>query len=313
MFKKYLRVQPASIQLVIFLSFWSVLYLLGQFASITYVRVSMHLTSDKVMDFISKDIYKYPMEVFVCGAISSVFCFLLPALIFAYLADPKPMAYLGVKKQQKNIQLLVVVIMAFLLICFVSPLATWMQKLNLGDASKALDEEREQFLQSYLSSSSAITTLRSILLIAVIPAICEECFFRGIFMKLLHSFVPNWWFSIGVSAIIFAAFHFSISEFLPICLAGIILGIVYYLTSSLWLSILLHLLFNGLQALLSIYSNPTLESYLSKNTVSLGLFAISSLLIAGCLSLLFKNKTPLPERWSIMVPEIIEEKWDMNA
>src|ERR1700748_1197609 len=95
MFKKYLRIQPISIQLIIFLSFWSVLLLLGQFALPFYFRLSLGITADKLPQFIEKDMYGYPNIIFISNAIFQVMTFLLPAFVFAYLADAKPIAYLG--------------------------------------------------------------------------------------------------------------------------------------------------------------------------------------------------------------------------
>jgi membrane protease YdiL (CAAX protease family) len=306
MFKKYLRIQPAPVQLIIFLSFWAILFLFAQLATVTYIKLATGVPSDKIMDFIQGDLNKFPNVLFIANAISGIFCFLLPAWLFAYLADPRPAAYLGGKKTAKPIQIVLVVVIALALIFFVSPLAGWIKELNLGSTSKELDEQRDKLLSNYLKSSNTISTIRNIILIAVIPAICEEYFFRGIFMKMLHSFVPKWGFSILVSAMIFAAFHASISEFLPICLAGVVLGMVYYLTSNLYLSILLHLIFNSTQALIGIYANADTDKMADNNAVVIIIFAIAAVVLSVCLYFLFKNKTPLPQHWTIVVPEEIE-------
>jgi membrane protease YdiL (CAAX protease family) len=313
MFKKYLRIQPAPVQLIIFLAFWSILLLLSQLALPFYFRISLGITTDQLEQFIKTDMYNYPGVIFVSNAIFQVGTFLLPALLYAYLADPEPVAYLGIKKPQKPIQLFWVVLLAISLIFFVSPLAAWLKEIDLGSTSKALDEQRDKIIASYLSGGNTWTSIRSIFLIAVIPAICEELFFRGMLMKVAHSFVPKWWFSISVSALVFAAFHTSISEFVPIFIAGIILGMTYYLTSSLWLSILLHLVFNGIQAIGGIYSNSEMNKQLESGSNIAIIFGIAAALVVFCLYFLFKNKTILPQNWSIVLRDAEEEKWDMDA
>lgn len=312
MFKKKLRSQPAPIQLIIFLSIWSILLLLGQFALPLYFKISLGITSDQLDQFVKKDMYNYPDVIFASNAIFQIGTFLLPALLYAFLADPHPVAYLGIKKPEKAVQFFWVTLLAVSLIFFVSPLATYLKGINLGSESRELDEQRGKIIASYLSGGNIWVTIRSVFLIAVIPAICEEFFFRGALMKMVHSFVPKWWFSIGVSALVFAAFHTSISEFVPIFIAGVILGMVYYLTSSLWMSILLHLIFNGIQAIGSMYASSEMNKQLESGNSIIMIFLVATALVAFCIYFLYKNKTTLPKNWSIVSPDKEEQKWDMG-
>lgn len=312
MFKKYLRIQPAPVQLAIMLAFWSLLFLVGTFAMLRYLTMTFGVSSEHMDAFMEGDLYKHPTAIFISNSIFQITAFLLPALIYAYLADPKPGAYLGLRQPSRSVHVFIALLLGVSLIFFVSPLGTWLKQLNLGETSKALDEQREKMINAYLSQSNGWATLRSVFLIAVIPAVCEEFFFRGLLMKFAHSLVPKWWFSIGVSAMIFAAFHTSISEFVPIFIAGILLGSVYYLTSSIWLNVLLHLVFNGIQVLGSVYSNPELDRSLENNTTVAILFCSATLLVAGLMLLLFKNRTALPANWSIFVPEEKNASWDFD-
>lgn len=313
MFKNYLRIQPAPIQLFIFLTFWCALMLLGLFLQPLYIKAVTGIGADQLQAFLENGMYNYPNVIFVSNALFQVFTFLLPAITYAYLADPKPVQYLGGIAPRKRPQPFWVVILAIGLIFFISPLGTWLKEIDLGNTSRALDEQREKFIMSYLSSGNAWTILRSILLIAVIPAFCEEIFFRGMLMKFAHTLFKKWWLSILVSSLLFAAFHTSISEFVPIFLAGIILGSVYYLTSSIWMNVLLHLLFNGLQVVLGVYSNPQMEKSLEQQGTLLGVFGIAAVVVGVCLFMLNKTQTPLPANWSVVEPEVKEQEWDMNA
>jgi membrane protease YdiL (CAAX protease family) len=306
MFKNYLRVHPAPIQLFIFLTFWCALMLLGLFLQPLYIKSVTGIGADQLQSFLKEGLFNYPNVIFVSNALFQVFTFLLPAIIFDFNADPKPVKYLGGKAPGKKIQPFWVVILAVGLIFFIAPLGTWLKEIDLGAASKAIDEQREKMILSYLSSGNAWTAIRSILLIAVIPAFCEEIFFRGVLMKFAHTLFKKWWLSIVVSSLLFAAFHTTISEFVPIFLAGIILGSVYYLTSSIWMNILLHLLFNGLQVLASMYSNPQMEKSLDQPGTLLSVFGVAIIVVGFCLFMLNKARTPLPGNWSVVEPEVKE-------
>lgn len=303
MFKNYLRIHPAPIQLFIFLTFWCALMLLGLFLQPLYIKSVTGVGADHLQAFLEDGLYKYPNVIFVSNALFQVFTFLLPAIIYAYLADPQPVKYLGGTAPGKKIQPLWIIILAIGLIFFISPLGTWLKEIDLGATSKAIDEQREKMIMSYLSAGNTWTVLRSILLIAVIPAFCEEIFFRGVLMKFAHTLFKKWWVSILISSLLFAAFHTTISEFVPILIAGIILGTVYYLTSSIWMNILLHLLFNGLQVVFGMYSNPQLEKSLEQQGTLLIVFGVATVIVGVCLFMLHKVKTPLPSGWSVVVPE----------
>jgi len=303
MFKKYLRIQPPPVQLVIMLAFWFLLFLLGSAGMMYYISIAFRVPSGQLDKFMQGELYNHLNVVFTTQALFQVATFLVPALLYAYLADPRPGAYLGLKKPDKPVQTILVLLLGICLIFFVSPLSSWLKEMDLGSTSKELDAQREKFIDAYLSGGNVWTTIRNVILIAVVPAFCEEFFFRGLIMKFAHSFVPKWWFSIGISALVFAASHTTISEFVPIFIAGIILGTIYYLTSSLWLAVLLHLIFNASQALLGIYSTPAIDKALENNQIVVTLFIIASLLVTAALFLVFKNKTPLPRNWSVYVPE----------
>lgn len=83
-------------------------------------------------------------------------------------------------------------------------------------------------------------------------AFSEELVFRGyILNNLLNSF-PNKWIALGISAVLFAAFHITNPginslAFVNLFLAGLLLGINYIYTKNLWYSVLFHLSWNFFQ------------------------------------------------------------------
>ncbi len=79
----------------------------------------------------------------------------------------------------------------------------------------------------------------------------EELMFRGFLLPALTRYVPLWG-AIGISALIFAVAHLSLSEVLPLFTLGIVLGIVYTRSRNLFSSMLLHGLWNG-GTLLSLF------------------------------------------------------------
>lgn len=97
--------------------------------------------------------------------------------------------------------------------------------------------------------------LISLISLALIPAICEELFFRGVLVNSLKE--KGDIFAIIFSSIMFAIFHFSLSQLLyPICF-GLILSIVYLRTKNIFFPMLLHFVNNALTISIQYFSHTT--------------------------------------------------------
>jgi membrane protease YdiL (CAAX protease family) len=308
MFKNYLRIQPVPVQSLLFLSFWCALMLVGMLVQPLYIKSATGIGSDQLQHFFENEIYKHPNVIFVSNTLFQIFTFLVPALVYAYLADPSPRQYLGMKAPGRSVQIAGVVVLSIGLIAAIGPITDWLKQMDLGNTSKDLDKQREAFIMTYLSSANGWAVLRSICLIALVPAICEELFFRGMVFKFAQSLFKKWWLSVLISAFLFAIFHTSISELVPIFLAGLVLGWVYYITSSIWMNILLHLLFNGLQVLIGVYSTPGFEQSLEAPAVVAGIFIAGLALTAAGIFFLYRQRTPLPGHWSVQWPPADNEE-----
>lgn len=93
------------------------------------------------------------------------------------------------------------------------------------------------------------------LVLALTPALCEEALFRGLVMSGLRRWGP--WAAIGVTALLFGLAHASIYRLLPTFAIGLVLGWVVHRTGSLWCSILVHALNNGLVATVVWHASVT--------------------------------------------------------
>jgi sodium transport system permease protein len=91
------------------------------------------------------------------------------------------------------------------------------------------------------------------LVLALTPALCEETFFRGLMLSGLRRWGP--WAAIGITALLFGLLHGSIYRLLPTFILGLVLGYVVWRSGSLYCSLLIHALNNGLIATLVWSSN----------------------------------------------------------
>jgi len=93
-----------------------------------------------------------------------------------------------------------------------------------------------------------------LLALAITPALCEEAFFRGMILSGLRRMKP--WIAIGLSAFLFGLAHASIYRLLPTFLLGVALGYVAWRSRSLYCSMIVHAVNNGLIAVL-VHTNAT--------------------------------------------------------
>ena len=87
--------------------------------------------------------------------------------------------------------------------------------------------------------------LFNIILLAVVPAIGEELFFRGIIQEICIGLFKNNNVGIIITSLIFGILHFQIDNLLSIIFASLLLGYIYYHSNNIFLTILLHFGFNS--------------------------------------------------------------------
>ncbi len=118
---------------------------------------------------------------------------------------------------------------------------------DLINRFKPLDIMRQGNLAILLwvPNASQASMWQAILLMAVLPAVAEELIFRGTFLKYLHETTNTVHFAVFLTALLFALLHFSVTQFVPIFIMGLVLGYLYIYGGTIWIPIIVHSLFNA--------------------------------------------------------------------
>lgn len=112
------------------------------------------------------------------------------------------------------------------------------------DAATALNEA--------LTVQSGWQVMFLLLLVGIVPAICEEVFFRGFVLSGLSSRLrPSW--SIAFTAVLFAAMHVDFLGLPTYLILGLWFGLLAIMSNSLVWPIVAHLLHNGLEVVARNY------------------------------------------------------------
>jgi uncharacterized protein len=194
---------------------------------------------------------KYYNAIMVMQAVSTLFMFFLPVYFFALICYKNPSKFIGLNTPTNYRQFLLV--LGILILTF--PLSGALAELNKiipipktwEIKFKAMEKAREVQEAALININSFSKYIISLVVIGLLPGIFEEVCFRGGLQNILTRWFKNPWVAILVTAILFSAIHISYYGFLVRFALGIVLGLVFYFSGSLWLSILFHFLYNGLQ------------------------------------------------------------------
>jgi membrane protease YdiL (CAAX protease family) len=267
----HLRISsPWKQLLVLFLVFSPQLLLL-----IFGIFIGNEVETSKTVENMSVDTLKW------FQASSSLLFFLLPAFLYVvFVFRGRYFYFLGFKKADKQNMY----VLAVCAVMFTFPFVFWLGELNrmipLPEWMTRMEESTAKQMEDFLKVRNWYDVYVNVIVIALLPAICEELFFRGALQRVLIHLTKNPLVGIIIAAFLFSALHLQFAGFLPRMFLGIVLGVLYWYSGSLWTCILAHFVFNGTQVLLVSYAPKYINT-----TPSPALFAavVSIIAVTGVL------------------------------
>ena len=194
---------------------------------------------------------KYYNAIMWMQAISTFMMFFLPVYVFALICYRNPAKFMGFNTRFNFKQVLMVLV----ILVFTFPLSGALAEVtklipiphNWEIYFKAKEAERVVEEKALININTLPKYLISMIIIALLPAIFEEVCFRGGIQNVLTRWFKGPWIAIILTSIIFSAVHISYYGFFVRFALGLFLGLVFYYSGSLWLNILFHFLYNGVQ------------------------------------------------------------------
>jgi membrane protease YdiL (CAAX protease family) len=221
----------------------------------------------------------------IANAFASIIGFGVPALVVAYFTKGSFASNLGFKPIASEKQVGIVILLAFTGLILSGALGDLTDKITFSTSIRKwatdLEAQYKKALMAMTHMRSIWDLLLAILAVAVVPAIVEELYFRATLQKIITDWSGKSLLAILITAILFSAFHFSYFGFLSRMSLGIVLGLIYYYTKTIWLPILMHFVNNaiGVTALYAVRNNPkkidqVMDSNLTYYWVIIGLIAL---------------------------------------
>lgn len=244
--------------------------------------------SGKSVGFIIENIQKlttdpaFLRETQLIQTFSAVFGFLLPTLFTASRLSYSPEKLTGLKGTITGKELILTIFIIVAGLALSGGLGYFTYKLPFPVDWRIAFDRLEQ---KYAAAAAGLVDLNSIpeliisiIVLALVPAVCEEVFFRGGMQNYLYRHSGRFWVSVIIVSVIFSAVHFSIYGFLSRVALGIVLGLLYQYSGKLWLSIVAHFI-NNATAVIVMYaatqSGKSMQDVLNDKEGSyLGLLAL---------------------------------------
>lgn len=196
---------------------------------------------------------RYASIVIWVQVLSSIVIFGIPVFLFALKNRQMPGKFYRLDRRNSPVILLLVILLALAAMPVSDLLATVTEHIplpaSLQHYFQSLEDSYNTQMLALLQLANVKELLISLAVIAFLPAVMEELFFRGALQKTLIAVTKSPWAGIVLTSAIFSAVHMSYYGFLPRFFLGMLLGYVYLRSQNMRLNILIHFLNNAISVI----------------------------------------------------------------
>lgn len=146
--------------------------------------------------------------------------------------------------------------------------------------SMVFPSDSEGLNEQYLTLLDGVSFLSGLLLMALLPAVCEELMFRGYMLTAFKNRL-SLTKAIVVVSLLFGISHMSMIKLLPTALLGAALAYIIYKSESIVTSSLIHFLNNGLAVFVLYYGSEI--AFLNEDTMALPTMVVMVVIAVVCI------------------------------
>ena len=239
--RKYLSLFLLSISIVL------VIKLLFNMIAVVFIEKIWDLNGQEIYNDLENQEFSYIYAHKALAFFDQLGTFLVPSILFLIIIKTISVNYIIPKRNDWTkliiyFFILIGVAQIFLVI------STYIGYDFLPSSIQDFLRNQQNFnarIQEGFITNSFSGFLFNIILLAVVPAIGEELFFRGIVQEICIGLFKNNNVGIIITSLIFGILHFQIDNLLSIIFASLLLGYIYNYSNNIFLTILLHFGFNS--------------------------------------------------------------------
>jgi len=186
--------------------------------------------------------------------------FVIPMFLYAHLIS-FDFKFKNIVRQ--NVILIITIML--IIVPFVAMLTEFNLSIKAPDWLNQIDAESDLTINALLKMDSNVDFLFNLLIIAIMPAVGEELFFRGYLQQTIIKWTISPHIGIIITAILFSVIHFQFYGLIPRFILGVLLGYTFLWSNNLWLPIIAHFVNNAHVLIISFIYNDQNRIMLSNN------------------------------------------------
>jgi membrane protease YdiL (CAAX protease family) len=239
--RKYLSLFLLSISIVL------VVKLLFNMIAIGFIDKIWDLNGLEIYNDLQNQEFKYIYAHKALAFFDQLGTFLIPSILFFVIIKTIPINYV-IPKRNDWVKLIIYFFILLGIAQILLVISTYFGYDFLPLSTQDFLKNQQDFnikIQEGFITDSFSGFLFNIILLAIIPAVGEELFFRGILQDICIGLFKNNSAGIVITSLIFGILHFQIDNLLSIIFASLLLGYIYNFSNNIFLTILLHFGFNS--------------------------------------------------------------------
>ena len=186
----------------------------------------------------------------ILQVITAVVGFFIPAVVTAAMLNRRPFKLLGLAEGASPQQAGVVILIIGASLAVATGLSYINAHVPIPESWHVkfmkLEDNYNRQVEAIIRLKDTKDYIIALVVMAFLPAVCEETLFRGGLQNFLTRATNMPWLSIIIVSMIFSVVHLSFYGFLSRMFLGIVLGFIFQYSGKLWLSILAHFINNAL-------------------------------------------------------------------
>lgn len=234
------------------------------------------------------------MDPLVAQTISQIIMFGLSIMLWGKMFEGSAYKFIEIKKKNTPYYILLSFLLVFIVTPFIDGIGLWNNSWTFESEQiyRTIEKTSTQIMQGFLMNTTPSGLIINIVVIAFLPAVLEELFFRAAMQKTMISLVRYRFLGILLTSIIFSLLHFQLFSCIPRVFLGLFLGYLYIISQNIIVPIIFHFI-NNLTVVVGsylFYSN-LIEFDINKlGSVYNPLLFIISILLIGLIFIYEKKK-----------------------
>ena len=234
------------------------------------------------------------MDPLVAQTISQIIMFGLSIMLWGKMFEGSAYKFIEIKKKNTPYYILLSFLLVFIVTPFIDGIGLWNNSWTFESEQiyRTIEKTSTQIMQGFLMNTTPSGLIINIVVIAFLPAVLEELFFRAAMQKTMISLVKYRFLGILLTSIIFSLLHFQLFSCIPRVFLGLFLGYLYIISQNIIVPIIFHFI-NNLTVVVGsylFYSN-LIEFDINKlGSVYNPLLFIISILLIGLIFIYEKKK-----------------------